>query len=141
MSYSILIIDDSEEDRYLLKRYLRKSGLEVTIAEAGNGEEALAFLTNYEEYKEKFPGIEPPLVAFLDINMPIMNGWEFLDGFYAKQEEIQLKPTVVVMYSTSEQDEEKARTEKFDCVKSYVVKGSYTPEGLKETILKTLSTL
>ena len=139
MSYSILIIDDSEEDRYLLKRYLRKSGLDVTIAEAGNGEEALAFLTNYEEYKEKFPGIEPPLVVFLDINMPIMNGWEFLEEFYVKQEEIELKPTVVVMYSTSEQDEEKARIAKFDCVRSYVVKGSYTPEGLKETILKTLS--
>ena len=70
-----------------------------------------------------------------------MNGWEFLDGFYVKQEEIELKPTVVVMYSTSEQDEEKARIEKFDCVKSYVVKGSYTPEDLKETILQTLSTL
>ena len=57
MSYSILIIDDSEEDRYLLKRYLRKSGLEVTIAEAVNGEEALAFLTNYEEYKQDFPAL------------------------------------------------------------------------------------
>ena len=141
MSYSILIIDDSEEDRYLLKRYLRKSGLELTIAEAGNGEEALAFMTNYEQYKQKFPGIEPPLLVFLDINMPIMNGWEFLEEFYAKQEDIELKPTVVVMYSTSEQDEEKARIGKYECVKSYVVKGSYTPEGLKETILKTMSTI
>jgi CheY-like chemotaxis protein len=41
MKYSILIIDDSNEDRYLLKRYLNKCGLDVNIAEASNGEEAL----------------------------------------------------------------------------------------------------
>ena len=138
MRYSILIIDDSEEDRYLLKRYLGKCGLDVIVAEASNGEMALAFLTNYEQARKDNPGIEPPLLVFLDINMPVMSGWEFLDEFHEKQDQIQIKPTIVVMYSTSDQGEEKARIDNYEFVKSYVVKGKFTPENLKQTIVNAL---
>jgi len=134
MKYSILIIDDSDEDRYLLKRYLKKTGLDMNIAEASNGEEALDFLINYQRYEEKYPDMQPPLLAFLDINMPIMGGWEFLDAFREQENAVKITPTIVVMYSTSDQDEEKARIDGYDFVKSYIVKGSYSPQDLKEKV-------
>ena len=135
MKYSILIIDDSNEDRYLLKRYLNKCGLDVNIAEASNGEEALDFLINYHQYEDTYPGMQPPLLAFLDINMPIMGGWEFLEAFQENEDSVKIVPTIVVMYSTSDQDDEKTRIANYDFVSSYIVKGSYSPDELKQTIL------
>ena len=135
MKYSILIIDDSEEDRYLLKRYLRKSGLEVAVAEAVNGEQALHLLIEFEKYQQDNPEIKAPLVVFLDVNMPIMNGWEFLEEFSARRDQIAISPIVVIIYSTSDQEEDKARATQFECVETYVVKGSYTPDDLKRTII------
>ena len=136
MNCSILIIDDSEEDRYLLKRYLKKSRLELSVAEAVNGEQALDFLTEFETRRNDHPDIKPPLVVFLDVNMPIMNGWEFLEAFSARQDQLQINPAAVVMYSTSDQEEDIARAAQFDVVKTYVVKGSYTPEDFRKTIVE-----
>ena len=138
MKYSILIIDDSEEDRYLLKRYLRKSGLDVAVAEAVNGEQALHFLTEFEQYQRDHPEIKAPLVVFLDVNMPIMNGWEFLEEFSLRRDQISISPIVVIMYSTSDQETDKARAEQFDIVTTYVIKGSYTPDDLKRAIVASV---
>ena len=135
MKYSILIIDDSEEDRFLLKRYLRKSGLDVAVAEAVNGEQALHFLIEFEKYQQDHSEIKAPLVVFLDVNMPIMNGWEFLEEFSAQRDQIPISPIVVIIYSTSDQEVDKARATQFECVKTYVVKGNYTPDELKRTIV------
>ena len=136
MKYSVLIIDDSDEDRYLLKRFLKKTELDVIIAEARNGEEALDFLTSFsEKYAETHPDIDSPLIAFLDVNMPIMNGWEFLEEFHSRLSDIQIKPTVVVMYSTSDLREDIDRGNAYEFVKTYLIKGEYTPEKLKETLV------
>ncbi len=136
MAYSILIIDDSEEDRFLLKRYLKKSGLEAHIAEATNGEMALDFLKTFEEkHKIAHPELKAPLVAFLDINMPVMNGWEFLEAFQQQTDSIQFSQIGVIMYSTSDTQEEKARIAEYECVKRYMVKGLATPQELKDIVI------
>ena len=135
MNYSILIIDDSEEDRYLLKRYLKKSGLETTIAEVANGEQAMTFLTEFEKYQREHPDMKAPLVVFLDVNMPIMNGWEFLEAYRERQDQVQIKPSVLIMYSTSDQEADMVRAAQFDFVNSYIVKGSYSPEDLKKMVI------
>ncbi|MFK7996349.1 MAG: response regulator [Granulosicoccus sp.] len=132
--HSILIVDDSTEDRYLLKRYLKKSGLDTTVVEVSNGEQGLDFLTGEEEYSNSYSDIQPPLLVFLDINMPIMNGWEFLEELRQKQDQVQIRPTIVVMYSTSDRLEDKERIAEYDFVKTYIVKGSYTPVELKSII-------
>lgn len=135
MKYSVLITDDSEEDRFLLKRFLKKTGLDISIAEAQHGEEAIDFLTRFDEkYAHLHPDISAPLVVFLDVNMPIMNGWEFLEEFHARATDVQLRPTVCVMYSTSEMHEDIARSGQYDCVVTYVVKGDYSVDQLKQTL-------
>lgn len=139
MRHSILIVDDSEEDRYLLKRYLKKSGLDVAIAEVSNGEQGLDFLIQEDQRVLEHPEIQAPLVVFLDVNMPVMNGWEFLEEFGKRQQQIRINPTVVVMYSTSDQEHDKARIEQYEFVKTYVVKGSFSPMQLKDTITACVS--
>lgn len=139
MRHSILIVDDSEEDRYLLKRYLKKSGLDVAIAEVSNGEQGLDFLIQEDQRVLEHPEIQAPLVVFLDVNMPVMNGWEFLEEFRNRQQQIQINPTIVVMYSTSDQEHDKARIEQYEFVKTYVVKGSFSPMQLKDTITACVS--
>lgn len=139
MRHSILIIDDSAEDRYLLKRYLKKSGLNAAIAEVSNGEQGIDFLMQEDQRVLQHPDIDAPLVIFLDVNMPVMNGWEFLDEFRNRQQQIQISPTIVVMYSTSDQEEDKARISEYDFVKTYISKGSFTPIELKNTIMACVS--
>jgi len=61
--YSLLIVDDSPANRYLIIEYLTPSG--AMLIEAGNGQQA------YEKAQELLPSI-----IFLDIRMPVMNGFE-----------------------------------------------------------------
>jgi len=136
MPHSILIVDDSEEDRFLLKRYISKTGLDTLIVEAENGEVALDFLIEYENSPLKGDyDITPPLVVFLDVNMPIMNGWEFLEQCRLRAADIKIKPTVVVMYSTSDNESDVSRGNDHDIVRTYIVKGSIDIQQLKDTIV------
>lgn len=135
-TYTIVIVDDSKEDRYLLKRFLKKTGLPLEILEAVNGLEAINLLTqSLDKLKAEHPAISQQAVLFLDINMPIMNGWEFVAELDARQSEVALESTVVVMYSTSDASYEKEKAKNFPTVVSYIVKGETSPEQLKQLIV------
>lgn len=64
----ILIVEDEPIARESLKMLLELEGFEV--AAAGNGREALRLLTD----------IDQPCLIVLDLMMPVMNGWEFLEA-------------------------------------------------------------
>ncbi|MFK7995209.1 MAG: response regulator [Granulosicoccus sp.] len=135
-THTVLIVDDSKEDRYLLQRYLKKTNLSLVVLEASNGQDAIDFfITPRDELLAQHPDIQEPLVVFLDINMPIMTGWEFLSELEQRQDELALKHSIVVMYSTSDADYEKERAGKFSAVSRYIVKSETTPETLKQVIL------
>ena len=67
----ILLIDDDDEDNFYHKIVIERMNITKRIEVAYNGLEALEFL-------QKESQIIPELI-FLDINMPKMNGWEFLE--------------------------------------------------------------
>ena len=99
----MLLIDDDSTTNYLNKLLLTKSmqvAQEVLIAE--NGKEALATLAQ----TCTTDSANCPRLILLDMNMPVMNGREFLEA-YAQLPEIQRKATVIVMLTTSlhEQDQ------------------------------------
>jgi two-component system, cell cycle response regulator DivK len=60
----ILVVEDNVDNRRILVYRLRRMG-EFEIAEASNGREALAFVEN-----------DPPDLIFMDLKMPVMDGWE-----------------------------------------------------------------
>lgn len=130
---SALIVDDNEVDRYILTRHLNDVGV-VDIFEANDGSSALAFLDDFDRNREIHNGKFPPIVIFLDINMPILNGFDFLDKFEALRKVHALKACVIMMYSSSERQEDKDRIAKFDFVEGFLIKGELTPEVLKDKV-------
>jgi len=133
-----MIIDDSAEDRYLLKRFLARTGLSLVVLEAIGGQEGINLLTTpVEELEVEYPGISAPVTLFLDINMPRMNGWEFVEELEHQRHRIQLRPTIVLMYSTSDAKHDKERAAHYETVSKYIVKGESTPETLKQAILES----
>ncbi|MEL0657315.1 response regulator, partial [Pseudoalteromonas issachenkonii] len=97
-----LIVDDNEVDRYILKRLIKQAKLELTIYEKKEGQEALEFLENYESNRIKYTDGFPPIHIFLDINMPKVNGIQFLEEFSKLRKKIEISSCVVMMFSSSE---------------------------------------
>lgn len=75
MLEKILCVDDDPITLMLYKMVITKSEFAKQIDTAHNGEEALAYFSSIKS------GEVHPKLIFLDLNMPIMGGWEFLDHF------------------------------------------------------------
>ena len=106
----ILLVEDDEVDQMTVKRALSDIHVVNRLDITGDGEEALAFLR--DEKKQK-PGI-----ILLDLNMPKMNGIEFLSVI---KKDVNLKRIPVVILTTSEEEQDKFRS--FDLgVAGYMVK-------------------
>jgi len=106
---SVLIVDDSEADQYLAKATISQFSPNIEILQAYDGQEALDILSDLDEQ---------PAVIFLDINMPRMNGHEFLHE-YGQWEN---QTTVIVMLTSSEQEADKTKSRAYKCVKKYFTK-------------------
>ncbi len=107
----ILLVEDSEDDRYITSYVLKKRWPGVEILTAWNGEEAIEVL-------EASTGAPPELIL-LDINMPLMNGHEFLQRWFGERG--MTTPTVVMM-SSSDQHSDIARVREYPAVRDYLVK-------------------
>lgn len=95
----LLIVEDNETDVMCLKKAFEKSGIRKTIITASNGEEALVYLKGDLPKQD----LRTPNLILLDLNMPIMNGFEFLEVI---KSDARLKaiPVVVLTSSTSNMD-------------------------------------
>lgn len=118
-----VLIDDSKADLFIAKLIIKNCNKHCDIVELNNGEEALTWFN-------KNPGVKDTLVL-LDINMPIMSGFEFLDEINHQSFHHTLD-MYLLSSSTHPDDKEKAKA--YDIVKSYIVK----PIN-KETILALLN--
>jgi CheY-like chemotaxis protein len=134
----ILIIDDDEVDRYILKRLIKEAKLDFNIFEKQDGQEALEFLESYEVNREEHLDEFPPIIIFLDINMPRVDGLQFLETFAILRHTIEIESCVVMMFSSSERKEEKEKIMTHDFVKGYLVKGTFDANALKDKILEVV---
>ena len=94
-SRPILLVDDDTVDAMAVRRALRELQVDNELRHVLNGEEALAYLRR--------EGNETPCLILLDLNMPRMNGLEFLEALRA-DEALNEIPVVVVTTSPDRQD-------------------------------------
>lgn len=118
MAHSLLIVDDSKSDRYIVERFAQKSGHFDNITTVEDGQEAYEFFQNGSQSDEGFP----PDAVILDINMPRMNGFEFLEKYEELNKEMNFKTQFVVMLTSSDHSEDKAKAEQFKEVQLYLTK-------------------
>ena len=91
----VLLVEDDKVDALTVKRAFRELDISNSIINVGNGEEALDYLNNQKNKK--------PCMILLDINMPKMNGIEFLKCFRQK-EMFKYIPIIVVTTSLDDGD-------------------------------------
>src|SRR5688572_6747168 len=111
--HCIMLIDDNPDDNFFHERLIRKHGRADVVVAKQSGEEALAYLRAKSEHEDKHPDI-----IFLDINMPGMNGWEFLDVYRQLEEHLRSK-VMVVMLTTSENPDDYKRAAAYNLVSDF----------------------
>jgi CheY-like chemotaxis protein len=106
----VLLVDDDECDNFFHRRVIAKAGICNHIEIAINGKEALDFLTNKGRNTQSENSFFQPELIFLDLNMPVMDGWKFLEE-YQKHDNIDKKNTVIIILSTSINPADKLKAE------------------------------
>lgn len=112
----VLLIDDDDIYRYIARKVLESTGCVEDIHICSSGAEALDCLKENRNNSDALPDI-----ILLDLNMPVMNGWEFLDVFD------DLKPTLLkniqVFIVTSSMDEtDREYSSLYTCVSGFITK-------------------
>ena len=107
---SILFIDDDPITIMLCKMVIKKASFSNEIATAKNGEEALQYFNTLKEIDSNGEFKKQPQLIFLDLNMPVMGGWEFLDSFSTSDYADYNKTKVIILSSTIDpEDLEKSK--------------------------------
>ncbi|MFN6945237.1 MAG: response regulator [Cytophagaceae bacterium] len=95
-----LLVDDDEVCNYITKTLLQKTIITNGIQTVSNGLEALKFIVNYDPDFNTCPEL-----IFVDINMPVMDGIEFLDSFTKLEFLNKNKVKIVMLASTYNEDD------------------------------------
>jgi CheY-like chemotaxis protein len=113
----ILLVDDDLAINYFHKRLFAKAELGETITPLFNGVEALNELVRLNGSLTT----DTLMLIFLDINMPVLDGWGFLDGFDEIYDKLNYKTNIIVLSSSINPDDiEKAKHNKY--VSEYLTK-------------------
>lgn len=114
MLEKVLCVDDDPITLMLCKKVIVKATFSKEIIFAQNGQEAIEVLK-----KTKDTGL--PELIFLDLNMPVMNGWDFLNEFSSSSIDPSNKLMVIILSSTIDPaDYEKAKD--YACVSHFLSK-------------------
>ncbi|REE25417.1 response regulator receiver domain-containing protein [Winogradskyella pacifica] len=108
------IVEDDPMHLFITKKYMELSGFVEKILVCKNGKEA------YDTLKAMFLNSEKlPQIIFLDLNMPIWDGWQFLDEFT----KIPIEQKVIIYILTSSNSEEDIkRAEQYSLKSNYLIK-------------------
>jgi CheY-like chemotaxis protein len=113
---SIVLIDDDEPTNYLHKLILKKIDCVEHIEVFQTGKDAINYLSKLKDHNSE---VIRPDIIFLDINMPKMNGWEFIEQFRKIKREENI---TVIMLTTSLNPDDELLSEKIPEIKTFINK-------------------
>ncbi|EIA07347.1 response regulator [Flavobacterium frigoris] len=103
---NIWVIDDDPIYQILIDKIINRSGKFSSFSSFKNGKDAIDSLANSLKKKDSLPDL-----ILLDINMPVMNGWEFMDAFSLLKPEISNQINIyIVSSSIAAEDKNKSKT-------------------------------
>jgi CheY-like chemotaxis protein len=132
----ILLIDDDEPTNFLNRVTLEQSGYARSVRVTQSGQEALEYLVRCDGADAA--GHPRPDLIFLDVNMPAMDGWEFLDR-YRSLPPVCKADIVLVMLTTSLNPDDEVRSRTFPEVSGFENK-PLSSQRLKELLEKYFKT-
>jgi CheY-like chemotaxis protein len=123
---NLLVIDDDDINIFIIKKIVEKTGLAINMTSKANGQQAIDFIKETLTNPETFPHL-----MLIDINMPIMNGWEFVEAYQMLNVQ-QSVDMYILSSSVYENDIEK--TKSYSSVKGFISK-PLSIERLRELVL------
>jgi CheY-like chemotaxis protein len=120
--HCIMLIDDSSDDNFIHEREIKKADISNIVVTKYSGRKALEYLISREEPRSD--------LIFLDINMPGMNGWEFLEEYNRLDQELRSR-AIIVMLTTSDNFVDLAKAKTWSIVSDYITK-PLTKEMIKD---------
>lgn len=124
---TILLVDDSESSNFYNKKLIEKIDAADNVYSAENGKEALDFINKKHPYECNVPD---PNLILLDLNMPKMNGYEFLDEL-DKLPKSYTQKIMIVILTTSDWGKDKEQVKKY----CHLVQGLIQKPLYKEKLL------
>lgn len=113
---TLCLIDDDDIFQFTFKRLLRNLDFIESIIMFSNGAQAL------EYFQEKSKNSEPfPEIIFVDINMPIMDGWQFIKEYKNLNSELINKSDLYLLSSSINPDES-LKAKEFQVIKTFLIK-------------------
>ncbi len=109
----VMVIDDSYTDRYIVEHYLKNYFIAANVISKESAIEALEYLTLFADCREQLPSI-----IFLDIRMPVMDGFDFLNEYEKLPVSVHQYCTIIMLSSSIDPvDHERIKNNPF--VKKY----------------------
>lgn len=124
-----MLVDDNSADNYYHERVIIKNDAADHVVIKESGLDALEYLESTIDPENPLPDL-----IFLDINMPGMNGWEFLEEFKKLDKALQSK-LIVIMLTTSVNPEDEALAKTYDLLAEFKTK-PLTKEMLEDILIK-----
>ncbi len=125
--HRIMLVDDNRDDIFFHTRTIRKTHPQIEVVPMVDAAEAIDYLRSAARGEK--PAVD---LILLDINMPGMSGWDFLDAHAGLGGDDAAK-RVIIMLTTSSREEEKTRALKYPTVIDFKTK-PLTPEMLEEIL-------
>lgn len=111
---NLLVIDDDDINIFIIKKIVDKTGFDIEMTSKSNGQQAVDFLQTAITNQTAFPDL-----ILIDINMPVMNGWEFVEAYTTLE---VTKDVDLYILSSSVYENDIEKTKSYTNVKGFISK-------------------